>query len=380
MRIKNTNNCFVNIYYLLLFLPTYSITQALIGLNIQNRILWLPLGILLLSFKCYRVLYKFNVPILLLFLFFLYYFLFACINDWNIIIYFGYFVTFMLLFLSNTLVYMYKELYLKFFQLFFICNCLYVLIQVILLNLGYDSLSLIHSNLPAQLESDYSIPVFFMKPFYRYTGLFNESSPFAFYLSICFCFFKCLGSDCRTYKKIAFLLLVFSGSKFAYIFLVLYAILFVKSKIVKIAGFLFLIISFYLFIFNFDYIFELTSGEITSIVKRFSGLDNSMSAISLWGIGLKQSSTGEIPLDMFSILSTGFGIVGLVVILVLIFIYFYMINSCYKYLFALPFVVSVFSSGSLLIIQYSLLSYCLIYVHNYSFNSGMNSVTEHIRR
>ncbi|WP_294591017.1 hypothetical protein [uncultured Bacteroides sp.] len=355
------NRYIVSLYYILLLLPALSLTQFFLGIYLQNRLLWFPLGIFLVG--KYRRLQSFNSPILFLVLFFTLYCYLALVNGWNIQIYLGYALTFSLLLVSNSMVFAYKDLFLSFFKAFFVLNVCYVLLQLIFLNAGLSSFAIAHTNLPAQINDGYTIPVFIQAPFFRYTGLFNESSPFAFYLCICFCFFTSLGIKYELYKKVTLVLLLFSGAKFAYLFLLLYMVIIVRSKILQILSIVILVGVIYLFISDFNYLMELTAGEMASFDGRFRELEGIDSRFSLWGNGLGKSSTGEVPLDMYSILLAGFGGCGMIVIFILIIGFYISIKSRHKKAFILPFVVGTLSCGSLLIVQYSLLSYCLIYLH-----------------
>ncbi len=65
---------------------------------------------------------------------------------------------------------------------------------------------------------------------------------------------------------------------------------------------------------------------------------------------------------MFSILSGGFCVIGGATILICIMYFFHKINCRYKNLMILPFLLAALGSGSLLILQYSLMVYCLIYL------------------
>ena len=227
---------------------------------------------------------------------------------------------------------------------------------------------MIHSNLPAQKAAEYTIPIFLVKPFYRYTGLFNESSPFAFYLSISFCFFGVF-EECKRYKYLSLFLLLFSGAKFAYLFLLLHAFFFIKSKVVKLFALLTLISISLLFIYYADDLILMTNGEVASIFARFNSFGNYSSDINYWGLGLQESSEGKVSLDFFSILTSGFGYCGLVFIFICLFSFYHLIQNRDKNYFCIPFFCGLMSSGSFLILQYSLLSYCLMYLHNNPINN-----------
>lgn len=359
----------MNMYYFLLLFPAFSITQAVVGIHFQNRILWLPMGLLLLFLRWQGILKKFYLPLIAIFFYFVIYSFIAMLNNWNLMIYLGYVVTFLLLIVTCIFVEKDKLMFLKFFKVFFVCNIIYIIVQSIFLNLGMNSMSMIHSNLPAQ--GDYTIPVFITEPFFRFTGLFNESSPFSFYLSIAFCFFLSLGSRYERYKKISMLFLILSGSKFAYIFLVMHAIIFSRYKVVKILCGLLVIIFLYYFFIDFEYLRVLTGGQIASIIERLSGFYVNYDELGMWGNGLAKSSEGEIPLNMYAILANGFGYTS-ILIFVFIWLFYLFIKNENKKFFILPFFMGTLSNGSLLIFQYTLLVYCLVYLNdNYGENYEM---------
>lgn len=352
-------NYMVSFYYWLLLLPAFSITQILIGIHSQNRILWLPIGLLLIAFIKVKNLGKYQIALILLNLYFVLYYLVARINEWESLIYFGYLITFLLLSITCMFVEADTKKFLKFFKIFFICNILYVIFQLIILNIGLESLSMIHSNLPAQ--SQYSIPVFLEKPFYRFTGLFNESSPFCFYLSIVFCFFVAIKGDFSIYKNLALCFLAISGSKFAYIFLLLHYCFFSKSKALKFILLGVSIFIAYYIIIDLQYLINITEGQFTSIIARMSGFDLNYEQLGILGNGLGKSSEGELDLNMYSILLNGFGYTSIIISMCIILFYLSIKNRNKKY-FIIPFLVATLSNGSLLIFQYTLLAYCLVYL------------------
>lgn len=349
-----------------MLLPALSITQNIAGIYVQNRILWLPIGLIILFYSPYNKLHKFHKPIAVLSLFFLFYCAFAVINHWDFNIYFGYFLTFLLLFVSSNIVYCNKSTFIEFFKLFLILNTIYVAYQMVCCNLGLQSLAMIQSNLPAQKNVGYVIPPFATSFLFRYTGLFNESSPFAFYLCISFCFFKCLGEQYKKYKNIALVMILFSGSKFAYLFLLCYIGFFIRNKFINTVALIALAVVTYMILTDLSVLIEMTNGEMASIKNRMQDMEDigMEEDITNWGNGLKTSSDGEMALNMFSILLGGFGRYGFAVILLMIVWFYQSIDYKQKHIFILPFAIGMLSNGSLLIMQYSLLAYCLIYLHN----------------
>jgi hypothetical protein len=186
-------------------MPAYSFTQILLNIYISNRFLALIVLPFLLFFK-FRKTVKLNFPEIFLLLITLYfggYVILAIIENRNVIIYFGYVVAFLYIFLLFTLIEINHHAFLKFMKIFLVMNFAYVATQIFFLNIGLGDWAMLHSNLLAQ--ADYAIPTFIVEPFYRYTGLFNESSPFAIYLAICHAFFTVF--DEKKYKKMALILL-----------------------------------------------------------------------------------------------------------------------------------------------------------------------------
>lgn len=254
----------------------------------------------------------------------------------------------------------YPDFFLNFMIVFLIFNAIYVFIQIILLNLGLASFSMIHSNLPAQ--NNYEIPVFISEPFFRYTGLFNESSPFAFYLIICFVFFDQIGYKYKKYKNIALILLLFSGAKLAYVFFMIHYAFFSKNLFLK---FIFKTI-FISFLLSFFYFYEdlsnLVSGQTASLNQRFNsliGFDN----ISWLGSDLGKSSEGDMGLNYFSIFISGFGLVGFIFSICMFILFYLFLKTKNKKYFIFPFMLGLLASGSLLIFQYALLFATLFYLN-----------------
>lgn len=350
--------------YWLMSLPSLSILQYILGAFVQNRILWLPFGIYALRNRAFRTISSLMHPFLFLCVFWGIYVFFALILGWNVLLYFGYFFTGLLILLSGNVIILDRNLYLKFFNLFFVANGLFVLFQIFTVNVGLGEYSMIQSNLAVQTGGNYIPPVFITKPFIRYSGLFNESSPYAFYLCICFCFYKIKGHGSEKYLFWDILLLVFSGSKFAYLFILSYLMFFSGYKIVKIIASIATISIITLILTDLKLLIEITGGEVASIHKRLDGLLGiSDNGISLLGEGLKSSSNGDVELNMFSILIGGFGIMGTIIIFLALFRFYTQIKFNRKIVFVLPFIIGIVSNGSLLIVQYSLIIYSLLYFH-----------------
>lgn len=353
--------------YISMMLPAYSLSYIFLGLYFHNKLLLIPLMLAALPLVKIKI-KKYSIPLLFLTLLFFSYSVIAFLNNWEYLIYFGYFLTYFSLIITIMIIRLEEEHFISFFKLFFQLNILYTVVQLVILNLGFNGIAMIHSNLPAQNE--YTIPVFIAEPFYRYTGLFNESSPYAFYLIICFSFFKSLGKKYTMYRYCALFFLVISGSKAAYLFLILYNIFFTKKVFIKLLMLFALLSLIYLYMFELNFLLEITSGQVASVIKRLAALDGN--DFSMFGIGLGKSSEGEVPLNMLSILISGFGYLGSSLIIGSLYLFYLFIENPNKKDFILPFIVGAISNGSLLIFQYSLIIYCLIHLHKKRMESERN--------
>lgn len=137
----------IYLFYASLVLPAFSFSQLAIGIYFQNRILCIPFIFIWYIKHFSLAVSKCNVPILCLMFIFGTYSLFAVILGWNVMMYLGYFLTAFCLFLSLPIVNGNRLLFLRFFKLFFLLNCLFVVWQICCINLGLTSLSMLQSNL-----------------------------------------------------------------------------------------------------------------------------------------------------------------------------------------------------------------------------------------
>lgn len=356
------------INYIFLFTPAFSLSQLILGMNFGNRFLLIPL-MSVLVFTLKKTIFEFHFPILLLLFFFYIYFMISFVDNRNFTIYFGYVLFALYLLLSSILIKFNQSHFLVFFKIFFLSNVLYVVFQLIVLNMGFSHLSMIHCNMPSKV--DYTIPVFITKPFFRFTGLFGESSPFAFYLSICYSFFTALGDEFKWFKICAFITIIIAGSKAGYLFLALHLIISNKSKILKIISSLTVLYIIYLYLVDYTKLSIITHGQTSTIKDRIKGFD--FSNISLFGTNMYRSTEGEVALNFFDIIGKGYGIFGIVFILTSIYLFYILIKNPRKKYFIAPFVVGLISNGSLLIPQYTLIFYCLIYL-NFNKNMKKNEI------
>lgn len=342
-------------------LPAYSLSQTLIDVYTSNRFIALLIFPFFIFFKpAKNFILDYPTALLWIIIFFMGgYAVLAIIENRNFLIYFGYVLAFLYITLLFNLIKINNIFFIKFMKIFFVLNLVYTFIQILLLNIGLGGLAMLHSNLPAQ--SDYSIPLFIVEPFYRYTGLFNESSPFAFYLAICHAFFVVFNEN--KYKKMALILLLFSGSKAGYLYLLIFYYVFSKSQSIKYLLRSVLLLFLIIFIYFFDDLSGFSPGEFASLIQRQEVLFNSEVQISLWGVDLGSTSEGELGLDFISIFLSGFGMVGLTGAFFLFVLFYRSVENHKRHLFIPPLFIGLLSSGSLLIFQYSLLFASLYCCH-----------------
>jgi hypothetical protein len=234
---------------------------------------------------------------------------------------------------------------------------------------------MLHSNVPFQLGIQYEIPPGIFFGFPRYTGLFVESSPFAFYLLLTFLYLMQYGVKSLTsIKAIVLLLILFSQSKFLLVLfpMIIFEKFFCSAfpRVYKtftrpLIAFLITILSFVFFlslIFMDLEIFKYLSETIPAFELRLEGIKYSLSALfdlEPFGKGILPSnfevleSTYELAgNDAFSIVIFGFGLcMGTAMILIYV-MFPIMANIKYKYSYIAVLVMGFLSSGSLLIPPY----------------------------
>ncbi len=351
------------IIYMLNVFPAFSIIFIFFNVYISSRFISLLLVPIILFQKSTLIVDKYLLPIILLFYYFACYSLIAIIDNKNFIIYFGYAASFLYIILMYDIVRFDTSLFIRFMKLFLIANVAYVIFQLFVLNASLSNFSMLHSNSPAQVN--YSIPIFIDNYLFRYTGLFNESAPFVFYLSIAYAFFHSLKSN---YKKYALVLIIFSGSKAGYIFLLLHYAFFSEKVFVK-SIFIALLATFLVLFFAFyEDLSYMTSGQTASLNHRFINLIN-FDNYTWFGVDLEKTSEGKLGLNFLNIFVSGFGLFGLSLIFLAFATFYLLINTREKKYFIPPLVVGLLSSGSLLIVQYSLLFASIFCLHSLSNNS-----------
>jgi len=317
----------------------------------------------MLRYKQYRVM----MPVLYLTIIFFLYFLASVVDDERgMLLYFAYFLTFTHILYSAPLVLQYPQIFISFFNVFFVVNILYACFQLIMMNFGAHDLVFLHSNSSYQVINNYTPPNF-IGPLYRVTGLFGESSPFAFYLSIAFVTYLSLGRNYLWYKRIAFISILASGSKFGYLFLIIHYAFFSEYRLIRYSFFASTVYGVYLFFYDFNLLSFIFFGRGGSLQKRFNEyLESSSQSYSWFGTNLLPSSDGSVSLDFINIFMYGFGYVGIIVFGILISLFYAGVKSETKKYFIPIFFLGLVSSGSLLILQYTLIVYVMMYFNYFS--------------
>ncbi|WP_118164102.1 hypothetical protein [Nostoc sphaeroides] len=213
----------------LMFFPAFSLSYIFIGIYFQSRILGLPLLAFYiinkdieirksLIFLIFPFLISIIVPIL------------GLVSDRNFsLIDIGYILSFLYLILFAQSMYKNIKLFINFIKIFTVANLVYGIIQTFLANIGLNRLTMIHSNLPSQSISEYSIPPSILPYTYRFSGLFNESSPLIFYLCSSYVFLSQINSNKKSIfinviQIITIIAIAISGSKFSYAFFIVVAV------------------------------------------------------------------------------------------------------------------------------------------------------------
>lgn len=205
---------------LLLLFPAYSISALFTGIFVSLRLEFIPL---IIKAKGIKLNYDLIVLIAISSLFIP----IAYIINNDFLATAKYFLLplsyiYILIFISN------KKLNLFFkrdyFKIAILINFIYCIYQYIVYYSGNKEYAMLHSNIPDGV--DYIIPVDLLL---RITGLFNENSQFAFFLSIAFVYLKLTNS--KLYF-LSLLLLILTASKFAFLFLVFYIIINYKYALI----------------------------------------------------------------------------------------------------------------------------------------------------
>lgn len=359
-RTQKLKDIVIYINFFLLFFPAFSLSYLVFRFYFQSRILAVPLMVLLwiVSKKSIKinVLY---IPLLISLLV-----PFAGMSAGRIfsLIDIGYCLSFIYIIIFIELVKTRQRKFIAFIKIFTLSNIGFCWIQVILMSLGLSRLAMIQSNLPFQ--NDYIIPKNFLMPYlYRYTGLFNESSPLIFYLCSAYCFMDELKPAKTSWLKFAtFATIFFSGSKFAYLFLIT---LFLSKTLhyipAKLRNITFLIVTgigFAIIVKNLSEIITFLSNKIPAFYVRYIAMQNALfnRKILLLGNGFVSSLSEESGgLDAFNIIFSGYGLVCGLIVIGTFFVFIWQSRIRSKIMFSVIYALGLISNGSFLISQYPIL-------------------------
>ncbi len=362
---------------ILIFFPAFSLSYAFTGIYFQSRILGLPL-LCLYTFLNKREIRKdlllFGIPLLISIVTPI----LGRLTDRTFsLIDIGYILTFLYLIIiaqamSNNL-----NLFINFINLFTGANIFYALIQTIFMNLGLDSITMIHSNLPITIKSGYVLPPSILPYTYRFSGLFNESSPLIFYLCCSYIFFleldiKDISKNTQIIKLFTLFTILISGSKYSYAFLLFHIVIKIVSAIKdknirKVLARMLLIIITYVFVNYYSMIVISLSESLPSFDDRKSNIENSLISLSEFGLignGFLPSSTGESGgLDAITIVVGAYGFLFGITILGSFLAFILISKLKNKSIFVAVYILGLSSNGSFLISQYTIF-FTMIYVIN----------------
>jgi hypothetical protein len=218
-------------------------------------------------------------------------------------------------------------------------NISYAVLQNILFLIGYEQFTMLHSNLPLQVE--YVLPEF-IYPIYRVSGFFNESSQLLIFLVLSLIFLESI--DKNTTKKLKYLLSLLSGSKTGALYLISFALF---SNIYTILAGVATIV------FVGSYLLEEQPRWFVlsnlALEQRLDGLFQSFETVKNPLIG---SSFREIiGLDFISIYYVSLGWIGLAILSSYV-LYAIFLSRQYLFLILLP--ISLMANGALPSVQYIL--------------------------
>lgn len=262
----------------------------------------------------------------------------------------------------------YKIVVYKFFKLFFYINFYYLIYQNITINMGLGGLAMLHSNDPLQVSNSY-IPPVYIAPFYRVTGLFNESAPFTFFLMIYSWFLFVSKSDDKITQSLIIFSILIGGSKIGIIYLACLFVVRVFGKLsVLILGIMGSFFIYALYYFR-DMLNVLFLGRAGSIYKRYDeSLDifSTTSNIPAISFDFTANSSGSVALDFASIVINNFGFLYLLVLISILLFVGFRLKVCieHKFLFLSVLGLGLVSNGSILIPQYSILFIFIFYINS----------------
>lgn len=334
-------------------LPALSLGFVLTGLPINNRLLF-SFGLATMKIKKPAAVF---FP--LTFLFSTYFVVSLFLASFNYQLYFANFLSIASLIFAYSLAAKKPDEVILLLRWFLWCNVAYALVQNVLLNAGYGDVSMLHSNDPYQVATNY-VPHHFIGPLYRTTGLFNESSPFVIFLSIMF------GLEYELRKSVVnftipflCIFILLSGAKIGIAFFIIFMVL-RGGTIVRILGLTILgavLTSFFLNPALFGLLFLGRAGSIYKRLNEFNATREQ--GFSWFGNGLQSSSAGDVGLDAISILVTGYGFIGLAIVIITFLWLFWSHRKVGGLAMLSAFICAFVSSGSLLIVQYLIMVCCL---------------------
>lgn len=364
------------------FTPSFSLSALVSSVFVQPRYFWLPF----FAFKGDAKIKLDSYTILGLWL--------LCIStiapivgvffgrqtsllDFAMIINWVYFI----LFYSETI--KNENLFNLYIKWFLWVNIIYILVQLILFYAGYSKYTMLHSNIPFHVNSEYSIDVGYFEWLPRYSGLFIESGPLTLFLCLTFLYMVQVRYFFSTGIIVCTLIaIIFSQSKFLLLFIPLFLLelsllhlskrmyKFLTSPSIMISTFLVAILISYE-IFVLTGLNEYLSLNLIAYQLRLDGIQDAIDGVSKLGVFGRAllgsnfeeadstlSLTGN---DIFSILFMGYGVVLGSIILISILLVPLLSRMQYKYTFLSLLVLAFLSSGSLLVPHYTFfIIYCAL--------------------
>ena len=283
----------------------------------------------------------------------------------------SYLLNYIFIFMSINIVYKYPEEFIRFMYIFTVINISWAFIQNIMLIIGVNDIDILmlFSNIKSNSYSIPPSPYIGQYGFYRYSGFFHESAPFVIYLLFSHFLFTYV-SYRKNLKNIIFIAILLSGAKIGVLYIVLnILIVFLSFFRIKLSYVIVstLSIVFVSIPFLNEYLLINVNGtgygtlylRFSSVFSSFNEFTNSFETI-LFGLGFLPSSAtmgANRGLDFFSVYIVSNGIIGTII---LIFPYVFMIIKANKYLtlkeenvMVSSLFLSLLTSGSLLIIQYT---------------------------
>jgi hypothetical protein len=368
------DNFGIYVNLVLLFFPAFSIAYPLTGIYFQSRILGLPF-LFKKILKIDENLYLFTLPLVVSIIIPI---LGLTSNRNPSLIDIGYILSFAYLIVFVQSMGERPKQFIVFLQVFTISNIIYAIFQIMLCNLGIAALSMIHSNVPLQVDAGYVIPPSSSIPYiYRFSGLFNESSPCIFYFSSIAVFLDAIKTEEYISFKdrnitifVVLLMIAIADSKFAYAFLVMF--LTGKISLALKIGYLKTIFNFFgaftflaYIVSNYSNIISYLFVTLPAFGDRYSDMESSFfRSQNFFGSGFVStaSSNSDVAgLDAISIVLGGYGFLCGIAVLFTFLMWIFKIRPPRMGNFIVVYLLGLASSGSFLVSQYTLL-FTMIYV------------------